>query len=180
MVTIFEGAHITAACLSGCIVMSEMAHAPWWQYVFYWLSVFVIVTGMLLINTAAADAKLGRRTAGTSFHIAQSFEDSKAGTVGRLYIETRPQPTELTGTGNPVPVDEPLLEGTRHRAEQKDSVRELELEAAAMEIVPSTKKKVKDASNGEVNKDIELADIDDQAEVISPLTSLSPQKKRES
>jgi len=28
MVTIFEGAHISAACLSGCVVMEEMAGAP--------------------------------------------------------------------------------------------------------------------------------------------------------
>lgn len=60
MVTIFEGAHITAACLSGCIVMSEMAHAPWWQYVLYWMSVLTIVAGMVLINTAAMDSNLER------------------------------------------------------------------------------------------------------------------------
>jgi len=68
MVTIFEGAHITAACLSGCVVMQELAHAPWWQYVLYWVSVLTIVAGMLVINTAAVDATL----AGTGAHVAPS------------------------------------------------------------------------------------------------------------
>lgn len=179
MVTIFEGAHITAACLSGCIVMSEMAHAPWWQYVLYWMSVFVIVSGMLLINTAAADAKLGRRTAGTSFHIAQSFEEKKAGTVGRLYTETYPQPTELTGTGNPVPVDEPLLEGTRQRVDHQDTIKELAIEEAieSGRIVHSLSKKAfKDANNVEVNKDIEMWNVDLEADAV-PAPS-PPKKKR--
>lgn len=58
MVTIFEGAHITAACLSGCVVMEEMAGAPYWQYVLYWASVLCIVLGMLLINLAANEAQI--------------------------------------------------------------------------------------------------------------------------
>lgn len=70
MVTIFEGAHIAAACLSGCVVMSEMSGAAWWRYVSYWASVLMITVGMLAINTAAADSKMGR-----SFHIAQSFTE---------------------------------------------------------------------------------------------------------
>merc|ERR1719373_965583 len=52
MVTIFEGAHITAACLSGCVVMEEMAQAPWWRYLLYWSAVVCIVLGMLAINLA--------------------------------------------------------------------------------------------------------------------------------
>merc|ERR1719174_3404553 len=43
MVTIFEGAHITAACLSGCIVMEEMVGAKEWRYVTYWCSVCAII-----------------------------------------------------------------------------------------------------------------------------------------
>jgi len=77
MVTIFEGAHISAACLSGCIVMSEMAGAPWWRYCCYWASVGLIVAGMLFINSAAADAQMGR-----DGHIARSFvreKDEEAG-----------------------------------------------------------------------------------------------------
>lgn len=58
MVTIFEGAHITAACLSGCIVMEEMAGAPWWRYVLYWLGVLLILSGMLVINAASAESQL--------------------------------------------------------------------------------------------------------------------------
>mmetsp|Transcript_117605 Transcript_117605/g.213869 ORF Transcript_117605/g.213869 Transcript_117605/m.213869 type:complete len:394 (-) Transcript_117605:104-1285(-) len=89
MVTIFEGAHIAAACLSGCVVMSEMSGAAWWRYVSYWASVCLITVGMLAINTAAADSKMGR-----SFHIAQSFTEEEeknalkgaetSGPVGRV------------------------------------------------------------------------------------------------
>merc|ERR1719321_2344229 len=52
--------------------MSEMSGAPWWRYVSYWASVLLIVSGMLFINTAAAEAKLGR-----SVHIAQHFVDEE-------------------------------------------------------------------------------------------------------
>jgi len=48
MVTIFEGSHITAACLPGCIVMDEMASIPWWRYITYWLSVCLIICGLLV------------------------------------------------------------------------------------------------------------------------------------
>mmetsp|Transcript_66827 Transcript_66827/g.145754 ORF Transcript_66827/g.145754 Transcript_66827/m.145754 type:complete len:429 (+) Transcript_66827:80-1366(+) len=85
MVTIFEGAHITAACLSGCVVMQEMAHAPWWRYSFYWASVLTLVAGMLFINTAAKDATIEKAKDGEEskwikaephhFHIAQSFAE---------------------------------------------------------------------------------------------------------
>lgn len=129
MVTIFEGAHITAACLSGCIVMSEMAHAPWWKYVGYWISVSVIVLGMLLINTAAADASLGR-----SFHIAQSFaQDAKKASLvlGRPYIEIFPQPPDNSPSKGKVPPEDelPLVEGARFRGEN-DSDTELAVDAA--------------------------------------------------
>lgn len=65
MVTIFEGAHITAACLSGCVVMEEMAGAPWWRYVLYWTAVVVIVCGMLAINLAAQDSQLKHEPTGS-------------------------------------------------------------------------------------------------------------------
>mmetsp|Transcript_36371 Transcript_36371/g.103486 ORF Transcript_36371/g.103486 Transcript_36371/m.103486 type:complete len:412 (+) Transcript_36371:119-1354(+) len=70
MVTIFEGAHISAACLSGCVVMEEMVGAPFWQYIAYWGSVSCIVGGMLVINLAAAEAQIEGK-----FHIAQSFAE---------------------------------------------------------------------------------------------------------
>jgi len=84
MVTIFEGAHISAACLSGCVVMSEMSGAPWWRYVCYWSSVSLILAGMCFINTAAADAKIGGRRDSKdekrgTFHIAQHFVDEEEG-----------------------------------------------------------------------------------------------------
>mmetsp|Transcript_98602 Transcript_98602/g.299266 ORF Transcript_98602/g.299266 Transcript_98602/m.299266 type:complete len:378 (+) Transcript_98602:2-1135(+) len=70
MVTIFEGAHISAGCLSGCIVMEEMAGAPWWRYLMYWFSVMLIIAGMLVINKRSADAQIEGK-----FHIAQSFAE---------------------------------------------------------------------------------------------------------
>mmetsp|Transcript_62825 Transcript_62825/g.182268 ORF Transcript_62825/g.182268 Transcript_62825/m.182268 type:complete len:376 (-) Transcript_62825:185-1312(-) len=70
MVTIFEGAHISAACLSGCVVMEEMVGSPFWRYITYWSSVLCIVMGMLVINKAAADAQIEGK-----FHIAQSFAE---------------------------------------------------------------------------------------------------------
>merc|ERR1719487_381197 len=81
---------------------------------------------MMLINTAAADAQLGR-----SFHIAQSFapDAKKASSIGQPFRETYPQPTELTGTGQVVPVDQPLLEGARYRGEN-ESDNELVVDAA--------------------------------------------------
>jgi len=83
MVTIFEGAHISAACLSGCVVMEEMVGAQPWRYIMYWLSVLCIVAGMLIINNAAAHAQIEGK-----FHIAQSFaeiaqDEPRAPTIGR-------------------------------------------------------------------------------------------------
>jgi hypothetical protein len=74
MVTIFEGAHITAACLSGCVVMSEMSGAPWWRYLTYWSSVLMIVAGLVVINTKAADSSMGKTG---SHHIAQNFVEEE-------------------------------------------------------------------------------------------------------
>lgn len=79
MVTIFEGSHISASSLSGCIVMEEMAGAPWHQYVKYWLSLLLVVFGMLVINWAAADARIeGGQGKPGKFHIAQSFKEEDA------------------------------------------------------------------------------------------------------
>merc|ERR1719454_1719347 len=58
MVTIFEGAHISAACLSGCVVMEELAGYPWWQYLLYWFSVSMIISGMVVMNFAANSAHI--------------------------------------------------------------------------------------------------------------------------
>eukprot|EP00929_Paragymnodinium_shiwhaense_P053750 TRINITY_DN26924_c0_g1_i1.p1 TRINITY_DN26924_c0_g1~~TRINITY_DN26924_c0_g1_i1.p1 ORF type:complete len:440 (-),score=101.91 TRINITY_DN26924_c0_g1_i1:155-1474(-) len=76
MVTIFEGAHITAACFSGCVVMEEMAGAPWWRYILYWVSVCCIIAGLLVINLQAAEAQMQKQVEEkTHFHIAQSFAE---------------------------------------------------------------------------------------------------------
>jgi len=66
MVTIFQGSHITAACLSGWVVMSEMSGAPWWRFVLYWSSVGLIMCGIAAINMAAKDSEVQK-----AFHIAQ-------------------------------------------------------------------------------------------------------------
>lgn len=54
MVTIFEGAHISAACLSGSIVMGEMVHSTWLTWAAYWCSVGCIISGIALINYASS------------------------------------------------------------------------------------------------------------------------------
>jgi len=59
IVTIIEGAHIFAACLSGCVVMSEMDSAPWWRCLLYLCGVMMILGGLFAVNTAAADAQIG-------------------------------------------------------------------------------------------------------------------------
>mmetsp|Transcript_121774 Transcript_121774/g.315983 ORF Transcript_121774/g.315983 Transcript_121774/m.315983 type:complete len:417 (+) Transcript_121774:110-1360(+) len=105
MVTIFEGAHISAACLSGCVVMEEMVGAKPWRYIMYWLSVGGIVAGMLVINKAAADAQIEGK-----FHIAQSFaeiaqdDEPRAPTIGRPALE---DDLEL----QPLPQDQDLSKG---------------------------------------------------------------------
>lgn len=64
MVTIFQGSHITIACLSGWVVMEEMTDAVWWRIVVYWCSVALIIGGLLAINTAAVDSTLRRSSYG--------------------------------------------------------------------------------------------------------------------
>jgi hypothetical protein len=152
MVTIFEGAHIVAACLSGCIVMSEMAHAPWWKYVLYWCSVSLIVLGMLLINTAAADAKLGR-----SFHIAQSFAaDAKkvSNSIGRPYRETFVQPIELAGSGKDAFVEEPLLENLRRQADGSYNDSDTELDKLKTYYPTIMRAKCKSVDDIEMQMDV--------------------------
>jgi len=58
MVTIFEGMHITTACLSGDIVMSEMSQSSWRQYLLYWASISCIIGGIALINYISTDVEL--------------------------------------------------------------------------------------------------------------------------
>jgi len=58
MVTIFEGVHITAACVSGDIVMEEMAESPWLNWVGYWASISGIIGGIALINYISTEVEL--------------------------------------------------------------------------------------------------------------------------
>merc|ERR1712228_1031682 len=62
MVTIFEGAHISAACLSGDVVMSEMSDATWSRWIGYWSSIGIIVAGIALVSYASTDAEMAVRT----------------------------------------------------------------------------------------------------------------------
>mmetsp|Transcript_55098 Transcript_55098/g.159997 ORF Transcript_55098/g.159997 Transcript_55098/m.159997 type:complete len:166 (+) Transcript_55098:217-714(+) len=77
MVTIFEGAHITTACLSGCVVLEEMGDSTWPMFLCYWAAVGLIIAGILLINTASAESKLAGATRSTrSFLMSQSSTSS--------------------------------------------------------------------------------------------------------
>lgn len=70
MVTIFQGAHIAAACLSGCVVMEEMSGATWHSYLLYWFGVLLILGGLLTINTVAVDAQLASALGSESSELA--------------------------------------------------------------------------------------------------------------
>lgn len=82
MVTIFEGSHISAACISGAIVMSELRHSCWRDYIFYWMGVGLIISGMLVINASAldemADEKLLPRRV-TQYSLGDSCDNSPSG-----------------------------------------------------------------------------------------------------
>lgn len=89
MVTIFEGAHITSGCLSGCVVMEEMAGAPWWRYFLYWSSVLLIVAGMLAINIVAHDAQIeGPNKARAFERLDEEMGDEITGDFGPNTIVT--------------------------------------------------------------------------------------------
>jgi small basic protein len=63
MVTVFEGAHIAAACLSGFVVMEEMSKATWAQLFTYWLGFAGIVAGILIMNASSGDAQMSGNSA---------------------------------------------------------------------------------------------------------------------
>mmetsp|Transcript_81275 Transcript_81275/g.159540 ORF Transcript_81275/g.159540 Transcript_81275/m.159540 type:complete len:319 (+) Transcript_81275:92-1048(+) len=58
MITIIQGAHISAVSLSGCLIMQEMADTSWVQYLRYGFSVCFIIAGIVLINQSVGDATL--------------------------------------------------------------------------------------------------------------------------
>jgi len=58
MVTIFEGIHISSGCLSGDIVLGEMANSSWQRWFGYWVSVSFILAGISLINFASDNVEL--------------------------------------------------------------------------------------------------------------------------
>lgn len=73
MVTIFEGAHITAACLSGCVVMSELEGAPVWRVLAYWGSVSLIMLGILIVNRVTGAQLGGSMVDGDDSRVPGSF-----------------------------------------------------------------------------------------------------------
>jgi len=47
---VFEGTLITAACISGCVVFSELDGLPWWKVLLYWVAVMSIVVGIVVVS----------------------------------------------------------------------------------------------------------------------------------
>mmetsp|Transcript_122724 Transcript_122724/g.192645 ORF Transcript_122724/g.192645 Transcript_122724/m.192645 type:complete len:413 (-) Transcript_122724:110-1348(-) len=56
MVTVFGGANIVMACISGAVVLCEMDDVDAAQTYQYWASVFLIICGLVAINTAEVHA----------------------------------------------------------------------------------------------------------------------------
>jgi len=148
MVTIFEGAHISAGCLSGCVVMEEMAGAPWWRYLMYWFSVLLIIAGMLVINKRSADAQIEGK-----FHIAQSFADAppqeEVDEKDELYPPVRLSTESTLGA-----------EGLRSKIGRPLEDYELD----SVEGVPSLRGSGPPAPNG---KDVEFAEPDQTSDASS-------------
>lgn len=57
IVTLFEGSHICIACISGQVVLREMVGEPAWRIAMYWMSVWVIVCGLVVVQSTAARGK---------------------------------------------------------------------------------------------------------------------------
>jgi len=49
MVTVYEGSMIVANCISGSIVLKDLDGLEAWRIALYWLSVFTIVVGMVVV-----------------------------------------------------------------------------------------------------------------------------------
>lgn len=60
MGAIFEGSLIVAACVSGCVVFSEMDGLAAWEVCLYWLAVLVIVAGIMLVALGCAEQEKTR------------------------------------------------------------------------------------------------------------------------
>lgn len=53
MVTLFSGCSIVTACVSGNVVLLEMAESEFSRTCYYWCSVALIISGLLVINNSA-------------------------------------------------------------------------------------------------------------------------------
>lgn len=49
MVTVYEGSMIVAGCISGAVVLKDLAELEAWRIVLYWLAVLIIVAGMVVV-----------------------------------------------------------------------------------------------------------------------------------
>mmetsp|Transcript_70823 Transcript_70823/g.196752 ORF Transcript_70823/g.196752 Transcript_70823/m.196752 type:complete len:362 (+) Transcript_70823:82-1167(+) len=52
MVTLFEGSHITVACVSGALILREMDDEAMWCKILYWCCIFVVVLGLMVVQTS--------------------------------------------------------------------------------------------------------------------------------
>lgn len=97
-VTIFEGAHITAACLSGCVVMSEMASASRSQFVSYWCSVALILFGMQLFQRSKASYEIE-----SPAHVEKEVDDFAMENMANGVVENiGSNDTKITKDGSPM------------------------------------------------------------------------------
>uniref|UniRef100_A0A7S1AC59 Uncharacterized protein n=1 Tax=Noctiluca scintillans TaxID=2966 RepID=A0A7S1AC59_NOCSC len=49
MVTVYEGSMIVAGCISGAVVLKDLAELEAWRIVLYWLAVLIIIAGMVVV-----------------------------------------------------------------------------------------------------------------------------------
>jgi len=155
MVTIFEGAHISAACLSGCVVMEELAGYPWWQYILYWLSVLMIIGGMVVMNFAANSAQIEGK--GKIYHVAQT--------------DLTPQREEPSGTATPercpaanvfgrLADDGPGLEAELHYGETRSRGTGKKEQAFSVSTTSPIRNKKAGHSFGRLEDEQELSEFD--------------------
>jgi len=64
IVTIFSGTHFSTACISGQVVLREMADVGWYRYLGYWTSILVIIAGLFTIQRTFQDTIVPSTKAG--------------------------------------------------------------------------------------------------------------------
>jgi len=79
VVTVFEGSHIVFSCLSGAVVMREMARSDWYDWVLYWQSVALIILGLLFAQRSSQEKGLIAKD--VSPGASELSSDSKQGLI---------------------------------------------------------------------------------------------------